>query len=94
MATVIGTITIQATVTDAQGGTLTSTIYIDDVVLAVANSYTWDTTAVDDISHTIEAKATDSGGLTGSDLVTVTMDNVEDPPHYRARTNMPNSWHF
>ncbi len=80
LATVVGTITIQATATDAQDGTLTPTIYIDGVAVAVANSYTWDTTTVDDGSHTIEAKATDSGGLTGSDLVTVTVDNVEDPP--------------
>ncbi len=80
LSTVSGTITITATATDAQDGTLIPTIYIDGVAVATATSYVWDTTTVADGTHTIDAKATDSGGLVGQDSVIVTVDNVEEPP--------------
>ncbi len=79
-ATVQGVVTITVTATDAQDGDLVPTISIDGVVVTTGNSYTWDTTTVEDGTHTITASATDSGGLTGSDSNTVTVDNVEDPP--------------
>ncbi len=79
-ATVSGTIAITASATDGQDGTLTPTISIDGSVVAVSNSYTWDTTSASEGTHTIMASVTDSGGLTGSASVTITVDNVEDPP--------------
>jgi len=74
-ATVSGTVTITATATDAQDGTLIPSIYIDDVYMVTANTYEWDTTTYSDGYHTIKATATDSGGLTGTDTVTVYVDN-------------------
>jgi hypothetical protein len=73
--TVSGTVTITVTAVDAEDGDLIPDIYIDDVFIATANSYDWDTTLESDGTHTIYAEATDSGGLTGSDSITVTVDN-------------------
>ncbi|MFX0061683.1 MAG: S8 family serine peptidase [Candidatus Hermodarchaeota archaeon] len=72
-ATVSGTTTITVTVTDED--TLVPDIYIDSTYITTAYSYDWDTTAYADGSHTIYAEATDSGGLTGSDQIGVTVDN-------------------
>ena len=74
-ATVSGVVTITVTATDKEDGDLIADIYIDGVFIVHANSYDWDTTAYSDGSHTIDAKATDSVGLEGSDTVTVTVDN-------------------
>ena len=74
-ATVSGTVTISVTATDAEDGDLTADIYIDDVYITTANSYDWDTTLESDGTHTIYAEAADSGGLTDSDTITVTVDN-------------------
>jgi len=74
-ATVSGTVTITVTATDVEDGTLTADIYIDNNFITSANSYDWDTTAYSDGSHTIYAEATDSGSLTDSDSITVTVDN-------------------
>jgi len=79
-ATVSGTVTIAATATDAQDGTLTPSIYIDDVFMVTANTYEWDTTAYSDGAHTIKATATDSGGLTGTDIITVYVNNGGGEP--------------
>lgn len=78
--TVDGVVTITATATDTQDGTLTPTIKIDGVTVAIGTSFVWDTTLETEGSHSISASATDSGGLTGSTTITVTVDNVEDPP--------------
>jgi len=40
----------------------------------------WDSTAVSDGEVTISATATDADGETGTDSVSVTVDNVDDPP--------------
>jgi hypothetical protein len=79
-ATVSGTVTITVDATDAEDGTLTADIYIDGYFILSANSYDWDTTGYSDGSHTIYAEATDSGGLTGSDSITVTVDNSGGNP--------------
>ena len=73
--TVSGTVTITVTAIDAEDGYLTADIYIDYEYIATSNSYDWDTTGYSDGIHTIYADATDSGGLTGSDEITVTIDN-------------------
>jgi len=75
-ATVSGVVTITVTVNDKEDDPdPIPAIYIDGVLVATANSYDWDTTAYSDGSHTIEAKATDSAGNTGSDSITVIVDN-------------------
>ncbi|MDF1537877.1 MAG: caspase family protein [Candidatus Thorarchaeota archaeon] len=79
LARISGTVLIVATATDGQDGSLIPSISIDGVTVAAA-SYNWDTTVETEGSHVISASATDSGGLTGSASVTVTVDNVEDPP--------------
>ncbi|MHA1769487.1 MAG: S8 family serine peptidase [Candidatus Thorarchaeota archaeon] len=73
-ATVSGVYQISVSVSDED--TLTPDIYIDDVYVATAYTYDWDTTTYSDGSHTIYAEATDSGGLTGSDTNAVTVDNT------------------
>ncbi len=74
-ATVSGTVTITVTASDPEDGTLTPKIYIDGNLVATANSYEWDTTTVEDGTHTIRAEATDSDGATGSDTISVTVSN-------------------
>jgi hypothetical protein len=72
-ATVSGTTTISVSVSDED--TIVPDIYIDGSYVATAYSYTWDTTAYADGSHSVYAEATDTGGLTGDDTNTVTVDN-------------------
>ncbi len=74
-ATVLGTVSITVDATDVEDGALTADIYIDGSFVANANSYSWDTTSYSDGIHTIYAEATDSGGLTDSDSITVTVNN-------------------
>jgi hypothetical protein len=75
-----GVVTISASATDGQDGTIVPTIKIDGITVATATSYVWDTLTATEGSHTITATATDSGGLTGTASVVVTVDNEEDPP--------------
>jgi hypothetical protein len=72
-ATVSGTTTITVTVSDED--TLVPDIYIGGTWVANAYSYNWDTNAYADGSIAIYATATDTGGLTGDDTNTVTIDN-------------------
>lgn len=43
-------------------------------------SASWDSGTVGDGSHTVSATATDTAGQTTTDSITVTVDNVNDPP--------------
>ena len=74
-ATVSDSVPITVEATDAEEGTLTAYIYIDGSFVAHANSYSWHTTSYSNGGHTIYAEATDSGGLTDSDSITVTVNN-------------------
>ena len=74
-ATVSDTITISVTATDPEDGPLNADIYIDDVRKTTGTSYTWDTTTYSDSPHTISATATDSGELSATDEITVTVNN-------------------
>lgn len=74
-ASVSGTVSITVDATDPEDGTLTADIYIDGSFITSANSYSWDTTAYSDGSHTIYAEATDSGSLSDSDEITVSVSN-------------------
>jgi subtilisin len=82
-ATVSGTTTIMVTVSDEES--LTPDIYIDGTYVATSSAYEWDTTTYSDGSHTIYAEATDSASQTGSDQISVTVDNTSPPPP----SNMP-----
>jgi hypothetical protein len=74
-ATVSDTVTITVTTNDEEDGALIADIYIDDDFITTSNSYDWDTNDYSDRTHTIYAEVTDNGGLTGSDEITVTVDN-------------------
>lgn len=90
-STVSGTVTVEVDAMDSEdaAGTLTVDVAIDGgtwqptTYNATSGSYelSWDTTAVADGSHTIDARATDSAANTGTaPQVKVTVDNVNDPP--------------
>jgi hypothetical protein len=74
-STVSGSVIISVDATDPEDGQLAADIYIDGDYKITGNSYTWDTTTYSDGSHTIDATATDSGGLSDSDEITVTVNN-------------------
>jgi len=74
-ATVSGSVSINVDVYDPDEGGLIADIYIDDVYMTTSNSYIWDTTSYSDASHTISATVTDSGDLSDSDEITVTVNN-------------------
>ncbi|HET7088802.1 MAG TPA: PKD domain-containing protein [Anaerolineae bacterium] len=89
-STVVGTVTVQIGATDTEdaAGTLTVEWNVDGGAWqpATYNSISgyyeasWNTTGVGDGSHMLNARATDSGGKTGTDSNAVTVDNVNDPP--------------
>jgi len=89
-STIGGTVTVQIDATDAEDppGTLTVEWNVDGGAWqpATYNGVTgyyeagWDTTAVGDGAHTINAQATDSDTNVGSDSNNVTVDNVNEPP--------------
>jgi len=91
-ATVSGSITIQVDATDTEDttGTLAVEASIDGGVIWQAATYNssssyyeleWDTTAVADGSHAVDARATDrAGNTTNAAQITVTVDNMDDPP--------------
>ncbi len=90
-STVYGTITISVTVNDKEDRPdPLPDISIDGEDTVTANTYAWDTTAVLDGTHTISAKVTDSGGLTGSDSVTFTVQNTVSTPSPDIMTSI--SW--
>ena len=91
-ATVAGAITIQVDAADAEdaAGALTVEVSIDGGASWLAAAHNagsgyyerlWDTTLVADALYTIDARATDSAaGTTNATQVSVTVDNVADPP--------------
>lgn len=74
-ATVSNSVSIIVEATDPEDGSLSADIYIDGEYKTTGSSYNWDTTTCADGSHTIYAEATDSGGLSDTDEITVTVDN-------------------
>jgi len=88
--TVSGTVTVQIDASDSEdsddsldvtysvdGGSARSTSYN-----STSGYYedSWDSTAVSDGDHTLEASATDSAGNTSTSSITVTTDNTESAP--------------
>lgn len=82
-ATVSGAITISATATDDNGISQVD-FYIDDSLIGSDNTapyeIIWDSTTVVDGNHNIKATAIDAASQMASDSVTVTVNNVNDPP--------------
>ncbi|KKN54186.1 hypothetical protein LCGC14_0594790 [marine sediment metagenome] len=73
-STVSSTILIDMNATDANGIS-SYAIYIDGVFRSGTKSYSWDTTQDGDGIHTILCEATDPFGNTGSDLISIIVDN-------------------
>lgn len=82
-ATVSGLVTISATATDDVGVTQVN-FYVDAVLLGsdlvAPYSWNWDSTTVLDGTRTLTARAIDTIGQTGSNAVSVLVDNVNDLP--------------
>lgn len=84
-ATVSGTVTVAATVTPGTGATITQAAMSADGVQKVIDTvapYTFvlDTTTLSNAAHTIAVAATDNGARTGSQSITVTVNNVVVAP--------------
>ncbi|OLS32795.1 MAG: hypothetical protein HeimAB125_05320 [Candidatus Heimdallarchaeota archaeon AB_125] len=79
-STVSGLVLITVSATDKEDGPLIADIYIDGIFIIHANSYNWDTISYVDGLHILEAVAYDTTGKSGSDTITVTVDNGNLPP--------------
>ncbi len=84
-ATVSGTINVQATASDDQG--VMKVDFFDGATLIGTDtnggdgwSSSWNTTAVAEGSHTLKATATDTANQTSSSTISVTVDNLDNPP--------------
>ncbi len=84
-ATVAGTVSVNADASDDNGVTQVE-FFVDDGSIGTDTdgsdgwSASWDTTTYADGSHSVSATATDTALQTSSDSVSVTIDNVDDPP--------------
>lgn len=84
-ATVSATVTVAAEASDDHDVAQVE-FFVDDVSIGVDNSPSdgwsvdWDTTSVTDGAHTLTATATDGPGQTGSDSISVNVDNHDSPP--------------
>lgn len=82
-ATVSGTVNIEASASD-DVGVVQVDFYVDSTYLGTDTdepySWSWDSTTADDGSHTITATAIDTANQSSSDSISVTVDNVNDPP--------------
>src|SRR5438034_2000075 len=78
-ATVTGAVTVSATATDDVGVSSVQ-FQLDGVVVQTAatvpSSYSWDTTAVANTGHTLQAKAFDAAGNVGVSSISVTVNNA------------------
>jgi hypothetical protein len=83
-STVVGTVTLLATASDDDGVFSVEFFVdgnpIDNPVYTAPYSLSWITTTVDDGDHTLSATATDILGGMRTDSITVTVNNINDPP--------------
>ena len=83
--TVSGAVTVIADASDDNGVTQVE-FFVDESSIGIDSNgsdgwaTSWDTTSVDDGFRTVTATATDTAGQTASDSISVTVDNVNDPP--------------
>ena len=83
--TVSGTINVTAEASGAEGVGWVA-FFADgapvggDVDTEPPYEFSWDTTTVGDGSHTVSATVTDTIGQTATDTVSVSVDNIDDPP--------------
>ncbi len=88
-ATVVGTVNVAATASGQQSISKID-IRVDGAMKATlsASPYTWawDTTGLADGQHTVTATATDSGGATAAQSLTVTVNNLGTAPKVPAVT--------
>jgi immune inhibitor A len=81
--TVSGGVTVAASASDDVGVTQVE-FFVDGVSIGLDTEApyetAWDSTTVGDGAHTITATATDTSDQTGSDTISVLVDNVNDPP--------------
>lgn len=73
-ATVSGTTSVSCSASDANGIS-SYAIKIDGATKSTSSTYSWDTTAYSNGAHTVVCEATDPSSNTGSDSVSVTVDN-------------------
>ncbi len=84
-ATVSGTVVVTADASDDNGVTEVE-FFVDGGSIGVDTngvdgwSASWVTTTASEGGHAVSAEATDTVGKTGSDSISVTVDNVDDPP--------------
>jgi hypothetical protein len=84
-ATVFDTVVVTADATDDNGVSQVE-FFVDGASIGVDSlgsdgwSADWYTTAYSDGAYTVTATATDTASQTASDAVSVTVDNVDDPP--------------
>ena len=81
--TVSGTINVTADASDDNGVTQVE-FFVDGDSIGIDDSspysISWNTSEVSDGSHIIKATATDTAPQTASDSISVTVDNINDPP--------------
>ncbi|MFO8051784.1 MAG: S8 family serine peptidase [Thermoplasmatota archaeon] len=81
-----GVVTLKATATDSDGTISKVEFFVDGTSVGTDTSggdgwtLSWDSSSVSDGSHTIGVTATDNEENTATDSVTVTTENVDDPP--------------
>jgi hypothetical protein len=78
------TVSVTATITELNLDTIS--VKIDNIEVGTSLPYTWVTTGYADGSHTVKVVATDKADHSGSDTVTVTVDNT--PPLVNAGADM------
>jgi hypothetical protein len=84
-ATVSGTASVLVSASD-NAGVASVSLYVDGGLLATATSspysFAWNTTALANAAHTLEARASDTAGNTSSATISVTVSNFSDlvPP--------------
>jgi len=83
---VSGTVTVSADASDSDGTVTQVEFFVNDASIGVDSdgsdgwSTSWDTTTYSDGNHSVTATATDDKTNTGSDSISVTVDNIDDAP--------------
>ena len=73
-------VTFAGTATDTEDGTISASLsWTSSIDGAIGSGATFSTTTLSVGTHTITASVTDSGGLSGSDSISVTINPVVDP---------------